>query len=136
MNRAAKLLAGFALQSTARLTYRQGKTAAVTGGLRLMVFETGSILQAVLILAFLPALHRISRDVSYLFPSLYEQDVCQQVLAAFLRVSLSRSIQRRTGFVPIAITRTVRMIVFRWAFSRMLKKHGMVSFRARRLRSG
>ncbi len=42
--------------------------------------------------------------------------VGQQVLATFLRVSLSRSIQRRTGFVPIAITRTVRKIVFRWAF--------------------
>src|SRR5712692_2846834 len=75
-----------------------------------------SVLQAVLILAFIPALHRTSRDVSYLFPSLYEQDVCQQVLVTFLRVSLSRSIQRRTGFVPIAITRSVRKIVFRWAF--------------------
>ncbi len=31
-------------------------------------------------------------------------------------MSLSRSIQRRTGFVPIAITRSVRKIVFRWAF--------------------
>ncbi len=78
--------------------------------------QSDSVLQAVLTLAFIPALHRTSRDVSYLFPSLYEQDVCQQVLATFLRVSFSRSIQRRTGFVPIAITRTVRKIVFRWAF--------------------
>ncbi len=78
--------------------------------------QSDSVLQAVLILAFIPALHRTSRDVSYLFPALYEQDVCQQVLATFLRVSLSPSIQRRTGFVPIAITRTVRKIVFRWAF--------------------
>ena len=78
--------------------------------------QSDSVLQAVLILAFMPALHRTSRDVSYLFPSLSEQDVCQQVLATFLRVSLSPSIQRRTGFVPIAITRTVRKIVFRWAF--------------------
>jgi len=78
--------------------------------------QSDSVLQAVVILAFIPALHRTSRDVSFLFPSLYEQDVCQQVLATFLRVSLSRSIQRRTGFVPIAITRTFRKIVFRWAF--------------------
>ena len=78
--------------------------------------QSDSVLQAVLILAFMPALHRTSRDVSVLFPSLYEQDVSQQVLATFLRVSLSPSIQRRTGFVPIAITRTVRKIVFRWAF--------------------
>ena len=78
--------------------------------------QSDSVLQAVLILAFIPALHRTSRDVFFLFPSLYEQDVCQQVLATFLRVSLSPSIQRRTGFVPIAVTRTVRKIVFRWAF--------------------
>ena len=78
--------------------------------------QSDSVLQAVLILAFMPARHRTSRDVSFLFPSLYEQDVSQQVLATFLRVSLSPSIQRRTGFMPIAITRTVRKIVFRWAF--------------------
>ena len=78
--------------------------------------QSDSALQAVLILAFTPALHRTSRDVSFLFSSLYKEDVCQQVLATFLRVSLSPSIQRRTGFVPIAITRTVRKIVFRWAF--------------------
>jgi DNA-directed RNA polymerase specialized sigma24 family protein len=78
--------------------------------------QSDSVLQATLILAFIPALHRTSRDVSYLFPRLSEQDVCQQVLATFLRVSLSPSIQRRTGFVPIAITRTIRKIVFRWAF--------------------
>jgi len=65
--------------------------------------QSDSVFQAVLILAFIPALHRTSRDVSYLFPRLYEQDVCQQILATFLRVSLSPSIQRRTGFVPIAI---------------------------------
>ena len=69
--------------------------------------QSDSVLQAVLLLAFMPARHRTSRDVSVLFPSLYDQDVSQQVLATFLRVSLSRSIQRRTGFVPIAITRTV-----------------------------
>jgi DNA-directed RNA polymerase specialized sigma24 family protein len=78
--------------------------------------QSDSVLQAILILAFIPALHRTSRDVFFLFPSLNEQDVCQQVLATFLRVSLSRSVQRRTGFVPIAIARTVRKIVFRWAF--------------------
>jgi hypothetical protein len=78
--------------------------------------QSDTVLQAVLILAFMPALHRTSRDVSFLFPSLYEQDVSQQVLATFLPVSLSPSIQRRTGFMPIAITRTVRKIVFRWAF--------------------
>ena len=55
--------------------------------------QSDSVLQAVLILAFIPALHRTSRDVYYLFPSLYEEDVCQQVLATFLRVSLSPSIQ-------------------------------------------
>ena len=54
--------------------------------------------------------HRTSRDVSYVFPSLCEQDVCQQGLATFLRVS--RSIQRRTGFVPIAITRPFGRLSF------------------------
>ncbi len=78
--------------------------------------QSESVLQAVLILAFTPALHRTSRDVSFLFPSLHEQDISQQVLATFLRVSLSPSIQRRTGLVPIAITGTVRKIVFRWTF--------------------
>ncbi len=45
--------------------------------------QSDSVLQAILILAFIPALHRTSRDVFYLFPSLYEQDICQQVLATF-----------------------------------------------------
>ena len=39
--------------------------------------QSDSVLQAVLILAFMPALHRTSRDVAVLFASLHEQDVSQ-----------------------------------------------------------
>src|SRR6266849_9336413 len=38
--------------------------------------QSDSVLQTVLILAFIPALHRTSRDAVRAVPSLYGQDVC------------------------------------------------------------
>ncbi len=90
----AKLLAGFAIPFTSAVIGRPfmntGNSKAYLGLYQLF--------RSVLARFAHFLCHRSSRDVFFLFPRLHEQGVCQELLATFFRVSLSPSIQRRTGF--------------------------------------
>lgn len=73
------------------------------------------LVPSILILAFAPALHRLSRELSVWFPTLARQDIAQQILVNFLELSLSPSITRRNGYLSFAIVRELRRVTFRWA---------------------
>ncbi len=73
------------------------------------------LVPSILTLAFVPALHRLSRELSLWFPTLARQDIAQQTLANFLELSRSPSITRRNGYLSYAIVRELRRVTFRWA---------------------
>jgi hypothetical protein len=71
--------------------------------------------QDLLILAFVPALHKTYREICVFFPSLSSEDVAQQVLTTFLEVIRFSSLERRNSHLSVAIARKVRNFAFRWA---------------------
>ncbi len=77
--------------------------------------ESRAFLQDLLILAFVPALHKTYREICVFFPSLPPEDVAQQVLTTFLEVIRFSSLERRNSHLSVAVTRKVRNFAFRWA---------------------
>ncbi len=77
--------------------------------------ESRTFPQELLILAFVPALHRTYREVCVHFPSLSPQDVGQQVLTTFLEVIRFSSLGRRNSHLSVATAWKVRNFAFRWA---------------------
>lgn len=79
------------------------------------VNSNGQLASSILTLAFVPAFHRLSRELSVGFPSLSRQDIAQQALANFLELSRSPAITKRNGYLSYAIVRELRRVTFRWA---------------------
>jgi hypothetical protein len=77
--------------------------------------QHSDLVQAILTVAFVPALHRVSREISVWFPSLARDDISQQVLTIFLQLPASHAIETRNGYFSLAIARELRRSAYRWA---------------------
>ncbi len=73
------------------------------------------LIQAVLVLAFTPTIHRTHRELCAWFRELESEDIGQQILTLFLELVTSASPTLMNSHLPIALTRTLRKNAFRWA---------------------
>lgn len=71
--------------------------------------------QRLLLLVFIPTIHRTASQISARFPSLARQDIAQNVLAIFLERLHSEELHRRRSHIAFAVARTLRRQAFRWA---------------------
>jgi len=71
--------------------------------------------QDLLVLAFIPALHKTYRETRLHFTCLHAEDVAQQVLTSFLELAKSPALERRNGYLSASLSRGLRKSVFRWA---------------------
>ncbi len=71
--------------------------------------------QSVMVLAFVPTLHKTYREVCVKFPCLSPEDIAQQALTAFLEAAQSPSIACRRRYLSLALACGLRKTVFRWA---------------------
>ena len=69
---------------------------------------------AILVLAFVPMLHRTVRRVLAFQPSMAEEDVVQQTLGILLQFLGSDDLQARQSHFAFAISRTVKREAFAW----------------------
>lgn len=74
-----------------------------------------AVFQDLLLLAFIPTLHNTYREISFRFTGLYREDVAQQTFTSFLELARSPALQRRNGYLSVALARGLRKSVFRWA---------------------
>lgn len=71
--------------------------------------------ESLLILVFLPMLHRAVRLISRQQESLSEEDIAQQVLFFFLEFLASPDMATRRSYFAFAIAREVKRHIFEWA---------------------
>lgn len=76
--------------------------------------ETG---QQLLLLAFMPAIHRTYAEVCQLFPNLGAEDIAQQASLVFLEALRLPVVTNQNGYLPAALAKEFRRKLFRWAFS-------------------
>jgi hypothetical protein len=72
-------------------------------------------IDSVLVLVFVPMLHRTLRRVAIWQPLLAEEDIVQQVLSALLQFLQSDELRVRRSHFAFAISRAVKRQVFTWA---------------------
>ena len=72
-------------------------------------------IESLLILAFVPMLHRTIRRVVRYQPALAEEDITQQALSILLQFLRSNESQARQSHFAFAISRAVKRRVFEWA---------------------
>jgi hypothetical protein len=70
---------------------------------------------SVLVLSFIPMIHRTYREVSAWFREIESEDIAQQILALFLELVDSIAPNPANDHLPIALTRALRKNAFRWA---------------------
>jgi hypothetical protein len=73
------------------------------------------LIQAILVLAFTPMIHRTHRELCAWFRELESEDIAQQIFTLFLELVTSASPALLNSHLPIALTRTLRKNAFRWA---------------------
>jgi DNA-directed RNA polymerase specialized sigma24 family protein len=71
--------------------------------------------ESLLVLVFLPMLHRAVRLINRQQESLAEEDIAQQVLFFFLQFLASPEIETRRSHFAFAIAREVKRHIFEWA---------------------
>jgi hypothetical protein len=74
-----------------------------------------AFIESLLVLAFLPMLHRTIRRVSKQQPGLSQEDVTQQSLSFLLQFLRSDELHRRQSHFAFAISRAVKRRLFEWA---------------------
>jgi hypothetical protein len=72
-------------------------------------------IDSLLVLVFVPMLHRTVRRVAIWQPQLAEEDIVQQVLSALLEFLRSDEMRVRRSHFAFAISRAVKRQVFAWA---------------------
>jgi len=72
--------------------------------------------QQLLLVAYMPAIHRVCWEICQRFPGLAPEDVAQQASVFFLENAKSPSMARQNGHLPIALVKYFRRRLFRWAF--------------------
>jgi hypothetical protein len=70
---------------------------------------------SVLVLSFVPMIHRTYREVRAWFREIEAEDIAQQILTLFLELVDSAAPVTISNHLPIALTRTLRKNAFRWA---------------------
>lgn len=70
---------------------------------------------SVLVLSFIPMIHRTYREVRAWFREIEPEDIAQQILTLFLELVNSATPITISNHLPIALTRTLRKNAFRWA---------------------
>ena len=74
-----------------------------------------TLIESILVLAFLPMLHGTIRRVGKQQPGLAEEDITQQALSFLLQYLRSDELQARNSHFAFAISRAVKRQVFEWA---------------------
>ena len=75
--------------------------------------------QQLLLLAYMPAIHKVHREVCQKFPGLCPEDIAQQAAVCFLETARSPEIQSLNGHLPAALARRFRQSLFRWAIGEL-----------------
>ena len=75
----------------------------------------GPTAQTLLLLVFVPTIHRTASQVKATFPSLARDDTAQYLFAALLEFLRSDELQSRRSHIAFTIARKVRRNGFRWA---------------------
>jgi hypothetical protein len=79
-----------------------------------LISET-ELRNSVLVLSFVPMIHRTFREVRAWFREIEAEDIAQQILTLFLELVDSAGPMTISNHLPIALTRTLRKNAFRWA---------------------
>ena len=87
----------------------------VLGGLLKLRATRPTFIDSLLVLAFVPMLHRTVRRVVTYQPLLAEEDVVQQALGVLLESLRSNDLRVRQSHFAFAISRAVKRQVFAWA---------------------
>jgi DNA-directed RNA polymerase specialized sigma24 family protein len=74
-----------------------------------------SVWQRILLLAFIPTIHRTASQVRAVFPSLGREDTSQHVLTVFLEFLGSPELRARRSHLAFTVARKLRRQTFRWA---------------------
>lgn len=74
-----------------------------------------SLWQKLLLLVFIPTIHRTTGQITAAFPSLARDDTAQHVLCVFLQFLRSPELQTRQTHIAFTISRKLRRQAFRWA---------------------
>jgi DNA-directed RNA polymerase specialized sigma24 family protein len=72
--------------------------------------------QQLLLLAYMPAIHRAYVEVCQQFPALAAEDVAQQAALVLLEAARSPAMRNQNGYLPIALARDFHKRLIRWAF--------------------
>lgn len=70
---------------------------------------------SLLLLAFVPAIHRAATQITSAFPTLSRDDTAQHLCAVLLEFLQSRELQSRRSHLAFTIARKIRRGGFRWA---------------------
>ena len=73
--------------------------------------------QQLLLLAYMPAIHKVYREACQKFPGLCPEDIAQQAALCFLETARSPEMQILNGHLPAALSRRFRQSLFRWAMN-------------------
>lgn len=71
--------------------------------------------QSVLVLAFMPAIHRTYREIRAWFQEIPTDDIAQQILLFFLELTASAPVGLLSGQLSFALARSLRRNTLRWA---------------------
>jgi DNA-directed RNA polymerase specialized sigma24 family protein len=74
-----------------------------------------SVWQRILLVVFIPTIHRTASQVRWMFPSLGRDDASQHVLTVFLEFLGSSELRARRSHLAFTIARKLRRQAFRWA---------------------
>ena len=74
-----------------------------------------SVWQRILLVVFIPTIHRTASQVRMMFPSLTRDDASQHVVALFLEFLGSSELRARHSHLAFTIARKLRRQAFRWA---------------------
>ncbi|MGB6875586.1 MAG: hypothetical protein WBD87_06085 [Candidatus Acidiferrales bacterium] len=97
--------------------YRPPSVSEVLGALIQAGPEANEIemSQSVLVLAFMPAIHRTYRETCAWFQEIPTDDIAQQILLFFLELAASAPIGLLNGQLSFALARSLRRNTLRWA---------------------
>jgi hypothetical protein len=75
--------------------------------------------QQLLLLAYMPAIHKVYREACQKFPGLCPEDIAQQAALCFLETARSPEMQCLNGHLPRALAIRFRRRLFRWAIGEL-----------------
>lgn len=90
-----------------------------------------SVWQRLLLLVFIPTIHRSASQVTAMFPSLARDDTSQHIVAVFLEFLHSAELQTRRTHIAFTISRKLRRQAFRWAIRESRVTHPRNSTKVR-----